>query len=165
MKLKELIQLQQAGAFNVEVRDDYIILGGLKTSKEQCEYIAKKIGWLEFSQPAHEMIGMTKSFVKVLKSVIKDENILNNTELTFQNFRQSGTMSYYNRIKFVNDGVLNITVLNGIKGMGCKYAVYTPDNMYNVPKYKCHSIRELGKLINKIVNGEEEEDFENERIG
>lgn len=153
MKLKELIEVQSSGLLKATVVDnvDTYNMDKLSISTENCKSLLTKLGWLEYAKTPAEILSKTDKFVNGIKNSINKDEIIENTEITFQNRRKTNTLSYFDRIKLVNKGKFDITVLRGMSGVGGVYGVYSAENNFSKPVYSCRSLRQLGEWINKLI--------------
>lgn len=159
MKLIKLINMQECGALNCQCNEvtGQITIGGMVVTSEQCEQYAKNVGWLKWDKKTWEVIEKTNRFIRSIKSYIDDEQILNHTEITFQNSRRMNTEKYTDRIKLVNPN-FDITIIYGAAeyGRGGQYEVYTASNNYNYPVHTCRTAKQLATYINSL--NEEDDD-------
>lgn len=151
MRLQELFEAQATGCLKATVRDNIQNEDKLVLTEEQCRSLLSKLGWLEYSKSPEEVLAKTDKFIHGLKPYIKNEEIIKNTEVTFQNRRKTNTLSYFDRIKMICGNKFNITVLRGMAGVGGVYGVYSDENNFRKPVYSCRSLKQLGEWINSRV--------------
>lgn len=153
MRLIDLVKLNEAKTLKVK-RDDVsgvISVGGVVVSPEESIRLLEGLGWLEYDLDPLEILNKTDKFASSIKRYIKDENILSKTEVTFQNRRITNTMQYFDRIKLICPGKFDLTILYGMPGTGCKYAVYSSKNYFRIPVQRCKSLKEVCEYINSII--------------
>lgn len=149
MKLGELYEVQSAGALKIgsDCSNGNIVVGGSKLTADQCKQLVKALGWLNWDKPDWEVIDKTDKFIRGIKPYVTDEDILANTEVTFQNRRISDTLKYFDRIKMVGSD-FDITILYRMPGTGGTYAVYDDSDNFRKPQFTCRSAKQLGEYIN-----------------
>lgn len=153
MKLDLLIQLQSSGALKVKdgYTDDHATVGKLELNKEQCDFLAAKLGWVEMDLPSIQIIDKTNKFINTIKKYVDNQVILENTEVVFQNRRKLDTIKTFDRIKFICPPKFDITLLYGMPGTRSKYTIYSSVNMFNIPVKGCRSLKEVAIWINQLV--------------
>ncbi len=130
---------------------DRAIMGGMELSMEQCNLIAQKLGWIEHDLDSIEVINKTDKLIGGIKKYVKENQLLMNTRIEFQNRRKLNTTSYFDRIKMVCDGYFDITILYNIQGAGRKYTIYTSTNNFKQPIAKISSLSKLGEWLCELV--------------
>lgn len=154
MKLGMLVVLQESGAFKVNKEastSENIVVGSVTLNNEQCKAFLSKLGWKEYSKTPVEIVEKTSKFVNGLRGGIKNETILENTEITFQNIRKTNSTSCFDRIKLICNGKFDITVMSGMEGIGGRYGVYSSTNNFVKPVFGCSSLKQLSEWINGLV--------------
>ena len=153
MNLKMLVQLSDSGALRLVADEDtgIVTLGGVEVTDAQLRMILGKIGWLEYDMEPAEIMKRTNQYINGFKRHISSDIIIDGTDITFQNRRKLGTMSYFDRIKMICPTLFDITVLNGMPGVGGKYGVYSAVNNFKHPIAACSSLKSLGQWINGLV--------------
>ena len=152
MKLKQLMDIQKSGALKVssECTINNIVIGGVRVTLEQCRSMAQSLGWVEFDMPPWEIISKTNKFVNGLRANLKNEEIIENTEVVFQNRRRMETDKYFDRIKLVSP-YFDLTVLYGMPGLKGLYSVYDGSNGNRNPAYGFRSLKQLALYMNGLV--------------
>ena len=152
MKLNKLMEIQASGAIKVSVNDKtgVVSLGPYAVTNEQCQLIAKDLGWLSYDKKSWEVIDKTNKFIRSLRSNLTNETVINTAEVTFQNRRMTDTMKYFDRIKMVSP-YFDITILYGMPGVGGTYAVYDGSNGFRQPVFNCRTMKDLAEYIDELV--------------
>lgn len=156
MNLRKLMEIQNAGAIKIvenkytTTENDYT-LGGVRLNENQARQIAMNLGWEHFEMSPFKILDKTNKFISSLSKYIDNEIIINNTDISFQNRRKMGTMSYFDRIKIVCYGKFDLTVLYGMPGLGGTYGVFSSTNNFQKTVFSCRSLKELGKWINELA--------------
>ena len=153
MNLKMLVQLSDSGALRLVADEDtgIVTLGGVEVTDAQLRMILGKIGWLEYEMEPAEIMKRTNQYINGFKRHISSDIIIDGTDITFQNRRKIGTMTYFDRIKMICPTFFDITILNGMPGVGGKYGVYSAVNDFKHPVVACRSLKSLGQWINGLV--------------
>ncbi len=153
MNLGMLLELHECGALNVDANSnkDVAIVGGMTLNAEQCNAMAINLGWTRFDRYPHEIIDKTNKFIRGLKHNIKQDDVFDNTEISFQNTRRHNTEKTSDRIKMIYPGKFDITILYGVPGMGGPYGIYSDVNNFNVPVKICRSLKQVGEYITEIA--------------
>lgn len=123
-------------------------LGGVKISKEQAEFLCKEqFGWTSFVLSPFEIIEKTDKFAKALKREIKDEYIIENTEITFMNKHDSEYGRTFDRITLACKGRFKYTVIYNMKSAGGAYVLYETGKA--LPLQKFRNMKQLMTYIQK----------------
>lgn len=153
MTLAELYEIQKSGAFKVDIEnsDDHNgIIGGVKLNAKQCALVAERLGWISYVIKPYEAIAWTDRFIRGIRSKITDVNVLNNTIVTFENSRLTDTVKYYYRVKLICPGYFDLTVLQGMPGVGGKFGIFSAKNMFRQPVESCMSLKNVGEYIGTL---------------
>lgn len=123
-------------------------LGGVKISTEQAAFLCKEqFGWVSFVLSPFEIIDKTDKFAKALKRELKDEYIIENTEITFMNKHDSEYGRTFDRITFDCKGRFKYTVIYNMKSAGGAYVLYRTGNAIPVQKFR--NMKQLLTYIQK----------------
>lgn len=137
--VKELLTALQNKALDIEFEkgDSTAILGGVRISKEQAAYLCKnQFGWTEFVLSPFEIIDKTEKFARALKRELKDEEVINNTEITFMNKHDSEYGRTFDRITLACGRRFKFTVIYNMKSAGGAYVLYETGRALPLQKFR-----------------------------
>lgn len=148
-----LLELHECGALNVhpDSNREVAMVGGMQLNSQQCAMLASNLGWLRYEKYPHEIIDKTNKFIKGLKNNIRDDDVFDNTEVTFQNSRRQNTEKYTDRIKLIYPGKFDLTVLYGMPGIGAPYGIYSDVDKFSRVVKTCRTLKQVGEYINEIT--------------
>lgn len=159
MKLNDLIMLQEEGLLQTEEKGNKYLLGNETLTKEELHSFVEKLGWKKQYLSDVQLLEKTNKFVRGIKNHIKDEDVLERTDITFENLPLSGYDKTMDRIIIKMKNVLDLIVLYGAPknyASTSRYEVYSSKNDFSTPVYKLTTLKKLGMLLNMQGVMEEE---------
>lgn len=112
-------------------------LGGVTITSEQADFLCKnQFGWIQFALSPFEIIDKTEKFAKALKRELHDEYILENTEVTFINKKDTEHGRTFDRITLKCKHKFAYTIIYNMKSAGGAYVLYNTGNAIPVKKFK-----------------------------
>ena len=153
MNLATLMQMQKAGA--LKINDDasinYIVMGGVPVTEEQCKAIAKNLGWTgRTSNKGFEMIEKTDKYIRNFRRLLTNEHVINGTEIMFESIRKTDTEKVADRIKLINP-YFDVTIFHGMPGYGGSYSVFIPAKSTTQVDFACSSMKALCEYLDELV--------------
>ena len=145
VSLKFLLEAYNNGALKVEYEAgaSKAIMGGVaELSLEQAhDFVKDKLGWTQYVLSPFEIIDKTQKFIRAIKNNMKDEYILNNTQITFLNKKDTDYGRTFDRIEMLCQGRFHYTVLYNMKSAGASYVLYETGNA--IPKKKFRNLKQV----------------------
>lgn len=154
MTLGKLIEAQKNGVFNIkfEPGSATATLGGVQViSNEQAMNLIANVGWSEYALDPFEIIDKTNKFARGLKAHLKDDYLLNNTEVRFQNKRANTYGRTFDRIVLECPRRFNISIIYNMENSGGKYVIYEVGRA--LPLQKCRNLKGVAEYINSLLVG------------
>ena len=137
--VKDLLTALHNKALDIEFEkgDNTALLGGVRISKEQADSLCKnQFGWIEYVLSPFEIIDKTEKFAKALKRELKDEYVIENTEITFMNRPDSEYGRTFDRITLVCKSRFKFTVIYNMKSAGGAYVLYETGRALPLQKFR-----------------------------
>lgn len=149
MKLMELLNIYNNGVMNItyEKCSNVASIGGTDFSIEQVGVIIQQLGWIEWKLSPFEILDKTKKFTKSVKSNITDIDILNNTEIAFQNIQSMSYGKTFDRITLCWPRHFEYIIIYNMEGAGAVYCIYERNKA--IPVAKCRTLKNVMEFINK----------------
>lgn len=143
--LSFLLEAYNNGALKVEFEKgaSVAIMGGVaEIGLEQAhDFVQNKLGWTQYVLSPFEIIDKTHKFVKSIKTNVKDEYILNNTQLTFFNKRDTEYGRTFDRIELQCFNRFHYVIIYNMKSAGASYVLYEKGRA--IPKKKFRNLKQL----------------------
>lgn len=145
MQLKELIKLQENGAF----KDKGFCIGEKVFTTEESINFVRNLGWSHHDVEFFKAVEKTSKFISGIKKYVANPVILNDTEVLFENRRRLDTEKYVDRIVLNCKDQFSYTIISGLPGVGGRYGAYSIKNSFSIPIKSFSCLKDLGEWLNK----------------
>ena len=132
----------------MNLKTNEIYLADNLVTQQECVAIVNALGWLEYELPQQRIIEKTDKFINSFGKHLKNHELLEATEIAFQNSRRINTEKYVDRIKIVCPGVYDFTLMYGMPGLGASYGLFSAENGFKHPVFSGRTVKQVADYIN-----------------
>lgn len=157
MKLAELAQLQEVGALHVKQLDSgKTTIGGVEVSPENAAIVLTNIGYIRYDCNPFDAVSKAERVISNFNKYIESNDFFNNYDVTFQTFRKTESIKYYDRITFSGPDY-KFVVISGMPGLGGRYNLFDGSNGNRQPVSSFNGLKQLCEFIDSYFIGDDEE--------
>lgn len=126
VELKELLTAYTNGILGIKYEKGASTcrIGNMIIDETQAEIMCTKLGWSKHKVNAFEALQKTESFMRCLKSNLKDDLMWERSKVEFQNKADTDYGKTFDRIVIKGLKRKEFTIIHGMKNAGGAYVVY-----------------------------------------